>query len=350
MSVEQRTNLKFLVRLGKSPSEALRMLQEVYGQETMSRSRVFEWHKHFKEGREEVEDDARSGRPSSSRTEDNVERVRQKCVKTIEWLCEWLRMSWASIGRLFERLSQKIWRWGNCAQRWCRSCWTTTRRIDDCRYARTFLGVSKQSQTCWRKWILEMSPGSLNTTQKPSGRASNGRVRGHQGQRKPGSRNPRWSWCWLHFLMSGASCTQNSCHKVGQWINIFTRMSFDVWFGRCGTKDESCGWMICGCSTTTMHRLITPWVSGSSWRKKFPCWNSHPILRTWRPVIFFLFPKLKQVLKGTHFGDVEAIQKATTAELKCIPEEAFRDCIEGWKKRMEKCVRLNGEYFEGESL
>ena len=78
MSVEQRTNLKFLVRLGKSPSEALRMLQEVYGQETISRSHVFEWHRRFKEGREEVEDDARSGRPSSSRMEDNVERVWQK--------------------------------------------------------------------------------------------------------------------------------------------------------------------------------------------------------------------------------------------------------------------------------
>ena len=55
-------------------------------------------------------------------------------------------------------------------------------------------------------------------------------------------------------------------------------------------------------------------------------------------------------IASTHFGDVEAIQQATTAELKRIPEEAFRNSIEGWKKRMEKCVRLNGEYFEGESL
>ncbi|XP_061553236.1 protein GVQW3-like [Phycodurus eques] len=77
VSTEQRTNLKFLVRLGKSPSEALGLLQQVYGDETMSRSRVFEWCKRFKEGREDVEDDPRSGRPSTSRTEANIERVRQ---------------------------------------------------------------------------------------------------------------------------------------------------------------------------------------------------------------------------------------------------------------------------------
>ena len=34
-------------------------------------------HKRFKEGREEVEDDPRSGRPSTSRTADNIERVKQ---------------------------------------------------------------------------------------------------------------------------------------------------------------------------------------------------------------------------------------------------------------------------------
>ena len=53
------------------------MLQQVYGEEPMSRTRAFEWHKRFKEGREEVEDDPRSGRPSTSRTVDNIERVKQ---------------------------------------------------------------------------------------------------------------------------------------------------------------------------------------------------------------------------------------------------------------------------------
>jgi len=74
MSVEQQINLKFLVRFGKTPTEALKLLQEVYGDDTMSRTRLFERHRRFKEGREEVEDDHSSGRPSTSRTEKNVQR------------------------------------------------------------------------------------------------------------------------------------------------------------------------------------------------------------------------------------------------------------------------------------
>ena len=78
MSVEQRINLKFLVRLGKTSTEALKLHQKVYGDDTVLRTRLFEGHRRFKEGREEVEDDHRSGRPSTSRTDENVERVRQK--------------------------------------------------------------------------------------------------------------------------------------------------------------------------------------------------------------------------------------------------------------------------------
>ena len=61
MTTEQWTNLKFLVRLGKKPTEALKLLQDVYGDDAMSQARVFEWHRRFKEGRKDVEDDPRGG-------------------------------------------------------------------------------------------------------------------------------------------------------------------------------------------------------------------------------------------------------------------------------------------------
>nr|CAH7735575.1 unnamed protein product [Callosobruchus chinensis] len=43
----------------------------------MSRTRVFEWHKRFSEGREEVEDDERTARPVTSRIEENIKKVNE---------------------------------------------------------------------------------------------------------------------------------------------------------------------------------------------------------------------------------------------------------------------------------
>ena len=40
-----------------SPTEHIKLLRGVYGDNLMSCSRVFEWHKRFSEGQEEVEDD-----------------------------------------------------------------------------------------------------------------------------------------------------------------------------------------------------------------------------------------------------------------------------------------------------
>ena len=44
----------------------------------MSRPRVFEWHKRFKSGREEVENDPKSGWLSTTKTNENIMRVKQR--------------------------------------------------------------------------------------------------------------------------------------------------------------------------------------------------------------------------------------------------------------------------------
>jgi hypothetical protein len=47
--------------------------------------------------------------------------------------------------------------------------------------------------------------------------------------------------------------------------------------------------------------------------------------------IFLLFPKLKNHLKGCHFGSLDNIQRSVTDELKGIPAEAFQHCYKQWK-------------------
>ena len=65
------------------------------------------------------------------------------------------------------------------------------------------------------------------------------------------------------------------------------------------------------------------------------------------PCDFFLFPKIKSVLKRTHFSDINSIKMAATTELKKIPENAFQRGIESWKRQMHKCFKVEGNYFEG---
>ena len=67
------------------------------------------------------------------------------------------------------------------------------------------------------------------------------------------------------------------------------------------------------------------------------------------PCDFWLFPKMKSVVKGTHFESVEDIQTRVTGVLKGLKTEAFEGCFRAWRERMHKCVQFHGEYFESET-
>ena len=64
------------MKIGKSASETLALLTVVYDEYVMKKSSVFDWHRRFKEGREDVQDDPRSAQPKTQRTDVNVDRVR----------------------------------------------------------------------------------------------------------------------------------------------------------------------------------------------------------------------------------------------------------------------------------
>ena len=75
--LDQRYSMKFCAKLNKTATQTFGMIQETYKEEAMSRAMVFMWHKRFKEGRKDFEDDDRAGRPSTSRTDENVVKVRE---------------------------------------------------------------------------------------------------------------------------------------------------------------------------------------------------------------------------------------------------------------------------------
>lgn len=75
--MDQRICIKFCVKNGIKCSKVLEMLRVAYGDCTLSQKNVYRWYKLFKEGRENVNDDARPGSSITSKTDENVEKVKE---------------------------------------------------------------------------------------------------------------------------------------------------------------------------------------------------------------------------------------------------------------------------------
>jgi hypothetical protein len=79
--IQQRVCIKFCVKLSKSVTKSLEMLREAFGKHSLSQAVVSEWHSCFKAGRVSVEDDERSGRPSTSKTTENFDKIQEFIYK-----------------------------------------------------------------------------------------------------------------------------------------------------------------------------------------------------------------------------------------------------------------------------
>ena len=147
-TVEQRINLKFLAKLGKTPSECFALLQQVYKEETMSRAHAFEWHKRFREGQEKCEDDQRSGRPVTSRTNSNINCMKQLVCADRQLTVRMISEE-PSIGRVavWKIIAENL-ECANCVRKWFRRFSQNAKDNEDSLFAKTLPSIWRLNQTC----------------------------------------------------------------------------------------------------------------------------------------------------------------------------------------------------------
>jgi len=101
MDHKQRINIKFCFKLRRSAKETHEMLKLVYGDAAVTMKTVYKWFERFCNGCESVEVEERSGCPSASKTQENVERVsemiRSNRRLTIREISEDLNISYGSV-------------------------------------------------------------------------------------------------------------------------------------------------------------------------------------------------------------------------------------------------------------
>ena len=73
-----------------------------------------------------------------------------------------------------------------------------------------------------------------------------------------------------------------------------------------------------------------------------------PYLSGHAPCDFFLFPKIKSMLKGTHFESAEEVEANKTKNLNSLRENNLHHCFEQWQLCMQLCLNSEGDYYEGD--
>ncbi|PNF32522.1 hypothetical protein B7P43_G02445, partial [Cryptotermes secundus] len=109
---EQRAAVKLCFLLEKTAAETIIMLQTAYKEAAMSKTQIYGWFCRFKHGEISTDDEPRSGRPSTARTDENVTKIRQTILedrrRTIDELVELTGIAWSSCQRILtEELHMK---------------------------------------------------------------------------------------------------------------------------------------------------------------------------------------------------------------------------------------------------
>ena len=99
--MKQRANIKFCIKLEKKFAETYELMKKVYGDYCMSRTQVYTWFTQFKNGRDDLNDGPRPGRPEASNRPELVEKICEIIAIdanfTVRMLAEELNLSYCTI-------------------------------------------------------------------------------------------------------------------------------------------------------------------------------------------------------------------------------------------------------------
>lgn len=316
----------------------------------MSRARVFEWHKRFASGRTDVEDDPKSGRPTTSRNEENIQKVK-KLVRsdrrlTVRMLAEELGLRRESVRII---LTEDLGMKKICAKMVPKllSDDQKARRVDLSRDVLEQLEGNPEFLdnviTGDETWVFQYDPEtkrqSLQWKTAGSPRPKKARMSRSRVKVMLIVFFDNKGLVHHEFVPQGQTVNQHFYKEVlSRLIARIRRSRRDLW--------ENNRWIL--------HHDNAPAHNALSIRqflaeKQITTLEHPPYSPDLAPCDFWLFPKVKSVLKGSHFEGVEDIQEHVTNTLRAIKKEEFKGCFEAWKGRIQKCVDFEGEYFEGEN-
>ncbi|UYV60576.1 hypothetical protein LAZ67_1001572 [Cordylochernes scorpioides] len=324
--LKQRICIEFCVKLQILATETFEMLNKAFPNDAPKKTTVFEWHSRFKAGRISIEDAPRQGRPKFQKnprtTLLELEQDTGISKTTIgRIVTEDLRLNKtpAKLIPIFLTNEQKLCRLATCQ--------------DMLEMTRTDPEWKEKIITGDETWVYGYDPETKRQSAEWRG----------QGEPRPKksrilkSRNK----VLLVAFLDNKGIVHHEYLPAGQtvikemYLRILRRLREAIRKKKRPEKWTNGDWIL-------HHDNARPHTAHLM-TKILP---QPPYSPDIAPNDFFLFPKLKAVLKGRHFDTREDIIEKSLLALKSIPKEAYKNCFDNWEKRWRWYVEARGDYFE----
>ena len=182
---EQQVCIKFCANLGKSATETLKMIQQGFGDQSLSHTQVFQWHALFKTSRTSVDNNEHTRRPTSCTSPETVARIqeliRQDQRRTICDIVEEVEVGYGTCQRvLMEELGMHC-----VATKFVPRILTADQSSSASTFALNFVSSPPMMKCSCIGSSLVMTAGFTVTTSTQSDNPPSGKVPRHQGQKRP---------------------------------------------------------------------------------------------------------------------------------------------------------------------
>lgn len=345
--IEQRVVIKFFTKLGNGPSEIESQLRKVYGDLTLPSCTIKHWAAEFKHGRENFQDDPRSGRPSTSTTDENVAKIdrlvradRRIKIKEIEREVSISRGSIVSI--LHDALGlSKV-----CA-RWIPRLLTNEQKENRATLSLEMMHIFDRDPNNFRSrivtgdetWIYSYDPEtkemSKQWVEKGSRPPVKAKVVKSAGKTMLTLFFDSEGWLLADFLQKGT--TINGLY----YANILEQLKEAIKEKRRGKLTKG---VILLDDNAPVHRAAV--ALDALHRLQWSRLNHPPYSPDLAPSDFRVFPDLKKTLKGKRFEDENELKTAVMRWLDEQPKSYWEKAINDCRQRWQVCFNRDGSYVE----
>lgn len=346
-SCEVRGVIRFLLAKKHTAAEIHRQICEIYGPNIMSDSKVRLWCRLFKEGRTNVHDDKRSGRPSVV-TDDLVEKVNAKVRENRRFTISEISIQFPEVSRalIHEIVTEKLGYKKLCA-RWVPKMLTDVHKQRRVEAGRNFLQRFENEGeeffshlvTGDETWI---SYTNVESKQKSMQWRHSSSPKAKKFKQAPSVRKMMATVFWdqkgvllVEFLERGATINADMYCK--------TLMKL-----RRAIQNKRRGMLSSG--IVFLHDNARPHTARSTVHliEKFgwDVFDHPPYSPDLAPSDYHLFLLLKQWLQSQRFENDDELMTGVTNWLKSLAADFFDAGLKKLVQRYKKCVEVGGDYVE----